>query len=91
MRFGHFFVDRPIFASVLSILIILIGATAYLGLPVAQYPEIAPPTVQVTASYPGASAEVVSDTVSTPLEQEITVSRACSTWSARRPPTASCR
>ena len=71
MRFGHFFVDRPIFASVVSILIILIGATAYLSLPVAQYPEIAPPTVQVTASYPGASAEVVSDTVSTPLEQEI--------------------
>ena len=71
MGFGHFFVDRPIFASVVSILIVLIGATAYLGLPVAQYPEIAPPTIQVTASYPGASAEVVSDTVSTPLEQEI--------------------
>ena len=48
-----------------------LGAAAYLALPVAQYPEIAPPTVQVTASYPGASAEVVSDTVSTPLEQEI--------------------
>ncbi len=71
MGFGHFFVDRPIFASVVSILIVLIGAAAYLGLPVAQYPEIAPPTIQVTASYPGASAEVVSDTVSTPLEQEI--------------------
>ncbi len=71
MRFGHFFVDRPIFASVVAILITLIGAAAYLGLPVAQYPEIAPPTIQVTASYPGASAEVVSDTVATPLEQEI--------------------
>ena len=71
MRFGHFFVDRPIFASVVSILIILVGAAAYFGLPVAQYPEIAPPTIQVTASYPGASAEVVSETVATPLEQEI--------------------
>ena len=71
MRFGHFFVDRPIFAAVVSILITLVGATAYFGLPVAQYPEIAPPTIQVTASYPGASAEVVSDTVATPLEQEI--------------------
>ncbi len=71
MRFGHFFVDRPIFASVVAILITLLGAAAYFGLPVAQYPEIAPPTIQVTASYPGASAEVVSETVSTPLEQEI--------------------
>jgi hydrophobe/amphiphile efflux-1 (HAE1) family protein len=71
MRFAHFFVERPIFASVLSILITLIGAAAYFGLPVAQYPEIAPPTIQVTASYPGASAEVVSETVATPLEQEI--------------------
>jgi multidrug efflux pump len=71
MRFGHFFVDRPIFASVVSILITLVGAAAYFGLPVAQYPEIAPPTIQITASYPGASAEVVSQTVATPLEQEI--------------------
>ncbi len=71
MRFGHFFVDRPIFATVVAILITLVGAAAYFGLSVAQYPEIAPPTIQVTASYPGASAEVVSETVSTPLEQEI--------------------
>jgi hydrophobe/amphiphile efflux-1 (HAE1) family protein len=71
MGFGHFFVDRPIFAAVVSILITLLGAAAYFGLAVAQYPEIAPPTVQITASYPGASAEVVSQTVSTPLEQEI--------------------
>ena len=66
-----FFVDRPIFATVVSIFIVLVGAAAYLVLPVAQYPEIAPPTIQVTASYPGASAETVSDTVATPLEQEI--------------------
>src|ERR687898_1916387 len=71
MGFAHFFVERPIFASVCSILIVLIGAAAYVTLPVAQYPEIAPPTIQVTASYPGASAEVVSETVATPLEQEI--------------------
>ena len=71
MGFAHFFVERPIFASVCSILIVLIGLAAYLTLPVAQYPEIAPPTIQVTASYPGASAEVVSETVATPLEQEI--------------------
>ncbi|MFZ0694780.1 MAG: efflux RND transporter permease subunit, partial [Alphaproteobacteria bacterium] len=71
MNFSHFFVDRPIFAAVLSIFITLIGGIAYFALPVAQYPEIAPPTIVVTASYPGASAEVVSNTVATPLEQEI--------------------
>ena len=71
MGFAHFFVDRPIFATVVSVFIVLVGAAAYLGLPVAQFPEIAPPTIQVTASYPGASAETVSDTVATPLEQEI--------------------
>src|SRR3954463_5451849 len=71
VNLSHFFIDRPIFASVLSIFVILIGAAAYFTLPVAQYPEIAPPTIVISASYPGASAEVVSDTVSTPLEQEI--------------------
>jgi len=71
MRLSHFFIDRPIFATVLSIFITLIGGFAYFVLPVAQYPEIAPPTIVVNASYPGASAEVVSDTVATPLEQEI--------------------
>ncbi len=71
MRFAHFFIDRPIFASVLSILITLIGGIAFVSLPVSQYPEVAPPTIQVSASYPGASAEVVSETVATPLEQEI--------------------
>src|SRR6267142_4907085 len=71
MRLSHFFIDRPIFAAVLAIFITLIGGVAYFTLPVAQYPEIAPPTIVVTASYPGASAEVVSDTVAAPLEQEI--------------------
>ena len=70
-RFTHFFIDRPIFASVLSILIVLIGTIALIGLPIAQYPEIAPPSVQVKAIYPGASAEVLAQTVATPLEQEI--------------------
>jgi hydrophobe/amphiphile efflux-1 (HAE1) family protein len=71
MKFSHFFIDRPIFATVISIFITLLGGVAYFILPVAQFPEIAPPTIVVTGSYPGASAEVVSDTVATPLEQEI--------------------
>ena len=71
MRFAHFFVDRPIFASVLSVAIMLVGAVSYLRLPVGQYPEIAPPTISVNASYPGASAEVVAATVAAPIEQEI--------------------
>jgi multidrug efflux pump subunit AcrB len=71
MGFTHFFVDRPIFAAVLSILLTLVGGIAYFTLAVAQYPEIAPPTVVVSTSYPGASAEVVSETVATPIEQEL--------------------
>ena len=71
MRLSRFFIDRPIFAAVISILIVLVGLVAYPTLPVAQYPEIAPPTITVTASYPGASAEVLADTVAAPLEQEI--------------------
>ena len=71
MRFTHIFIDRPILATVLSVFVTLVGLGALVILPVAQYPEIVPPTVQVTTSYPGASAEVVSQTVATPLEQEI--------------------
>ncbi len=70
-RFTHFFIDRPIFASVLSIVIVLVGSLALIGLPIAQYPEIAPPTVQVSAVYPGANAKVVAETVATPIEQEV--------------------
>ncbi|MEM8818362.1 MAG: multidrug efflux RND transporter permease subunit [Pseudomonadota bacterium] len=70
-RFSHFFIDRPIFAAVISILLVIMGAVSYGQLPVAQYPEIAPPTVQVTASYPGASAETVADTVAAVIEQEV--------------------
>ncbi|MDX1573916.1 MAG: multidrug efflux RND transporter permease subunit [Methylophaga sp.] len=71
MRFTHFFVERPIFATVLSVLIVLVGSIAYFSLPVAQYPEIAPPSISVTASYPGATAETAADTVATVLEQQI--------------------
>ncbi|MDQ0467321.1 efflux RND transporter permease subunit [Labrys wisconsinensis] len=71
MRFAHFFVDRPIFAVVLAIVISLVGTIAFLGLPVAQYPEIAPPTIVIRASYPGANAETVAATVATPLEEQI--------------------
>src|SRR3984885_9199367 len=71
MRLSHFFIDHPIFATVLSLFLTIVGGVSYFTLPVSQYPEIAPPTIQVTASYPGASAEVISKTVATPLEQQI--------------------
>ena len=70
-KFTHFFIDKPIFASVLSIVIIMVGGLALIGLPIAQYPEIAPPTVVVSATYPGANAQVVAETVATPIEQEV--------------------
>ena len=71
MNFPHFFIDRPIFAGVISIVITLVGVIALLTLPIAQYPDIAPPTIQVTATYPGANAQVVSETVATPIEQQV--------------------
>ena len=69
--FSRFFIDRPIFAAVLSIVMTIAGGVAVLTLPVAQYPEIAPPTVQVFCTYPGASAVVVSQTVAAPIEQQV--------------------
>src|SRR3954452_23437374 len=71
MRFAHFFVDRPIFAAVVSIFIVVVGLVTLVQLPVAQYPSIAPPTVRVQAFYPGATAETIAETVATPLEQQI--------------------
>ncbi len=71
MRIAHFFIDRPRFATVLSVFVTAFGLGALAILPVAQYPEIVPPTVKVTTSYPGASAETVARTVATPLEEEI--------------------
>jgi hydrophobe/amphiphile efflux-1 (HAE1) family protein len=71
MRLSRFFIDRPIFAAVIAILITVVGAISYFFLPVAQYPEVVPPTVTVSAVYPGASAETVAETVANPIEQEI--------------------
>jgi hydrophobe/amphiphile efflux-1 (HAE1) family protein len=71
MKFAHFFIERPVFAGVLSIVTIIVGAIAIFTLPVAQYPEIAPPTVTVSASYPGANAKTVAETVATPIEEQI--------------------
>ena len=69
--FSRFFIDRPIFASVLSILIFLAGLIAVFELPIAQYPPVAPPTIQVDCNYPGASAQVVAQTVAAPIEQQV--------------------
>src|ERR1700747_2820527 len=68
---ARFFVDRPIFATVLSIVIVTIALVALQGLPIAQYPEVVPPTVNVSATYPGSRAKVVADTVAAPIEQEV--------------------
>src|SRR6202795_1877578 len=69
--FSRFFIDRPIFASVLSIIVFLGGIIAVFTLPIAQYPEITPPTVEVSAVYPGANAQVVADGVAAPIEQQV--------------------
>src|SRR3954451_15130963 len=71
MRFSHFFIDRPIFATVLSLLLTIAGAIVQRSLPISEYPEIAPPTVNIRAVYPGASAQVLAETVATPIEQEV--------------------
>jgi HAE1 family hydrophobic/amphiphilic exporter-1 len=68
---SKFFIERPVLANVIAILMVLIGAVALLGLPVAQYPDVVPPTVQVTTRYPGASAKTVLDTVALPIEQQV--------------------
>jgi len=71
MKFSHFFIDRPIFAAVLSIVIVIIGGLAIFQLPIAQFPDIVPPTIVVSARYPGANPQVLADTVAAPIEQEI--------------------
>jgi hydrophobe/amphiphile efflux-1 (HAE1) family protein len=71
MRLSHFFIDRPIFAAVVSIVFVILGGVSFSRLPIAQYPEIAPPVINVTGQYPGASAEVVAATVVTPIEEQI--------------------
>lgn len=71
MKFAAFFVDRPIFASVLSIMVFICGAIALVNLPVSEYPDVTPPSIVVSASFPGANPAVISETVSTPLEEQI--------------------
>jgi len=71
MRISHFFIDRPIFAAVVSVIFVILGGVSFLRLPIAQYPEIAPPIINVSGQYPGANADVVASTVVTPLEQQI--------------------
>src|SRR6202163_375378 len=71
MRISHFFIDRPIFASVVSIVFVILGGVAFVRLPIAQYPEIAPPIINVAGQYPGASADVVASTVVAPIEEQI--------------------
>src|SRR3989441_10352068 len=69
--FSRFFIERPIFASVLAIIITLAGLIAGFSLPIAQYPEISPPTATITTSYPGASAETIAATVAAPIEEQL--------------------
>jgi multidrug efflux pump len=71
MDISRFFIDRPRFATVLSIFIFLVGALSIFKLPVSEYPEVAPPQVVVRAQYPGANPRVISETVATPLEEQI--------------------
>ena len=68
---SKFFIDRPVLSNVLAIVMMLLGAVSLYTLPVAQYPEITPPTVQVSASFPGASPEVLAETVAAPIEQQV--------------------
>lgn len=69
--FSRFFINRPIFAAVVSIVIIIAGLVTLRTLPVAQYPEIAPPTISVSTNYPGANAQVLSETVAQPIEEQV--------------------
>jgi hydrophobic/amphiphilic exporter-1 (mainly G- bacteria), HAE1 family len=71
MRLSHFFIERPVFATVLSLILTIAGAIALQSLPISEYPEIVPPTVNIKATYPGAPAEVIAETVAAPIEQEV--------------------
>src|SRR5579872_3836924 len=71
MRISHFFIDRPIFAAVVSIVFVILGGVSFSRLPIAQYPEIAPPVINITGQFPGASAETVAATVVAPIEQQV--------------------
>ena len=69
--FAHFFITRPVFAAVISVLVVLAGVLALTQLPIAQYPEVVPPQVVVTANYPGADARTVAETVAAPIEEQV--------------------
>ena len=71
MNISNFFIDRPIFAGVLSLLIFLGGLIAMVGMPISEYPEVVPPSVIVRAQYPGANPKVIAETVATPIEEQI--------------------
>src|ERR1041385_7076697 len=71
MRFSHIFIDRPIFATVVNAFVVFIGLGALVSLPVSQYPNIVPPTVQVTTTYPGASADTLVNNVALPIELQV--------------------
>ena len=77
--FSKFFINRPIFATVISLLILLAGIVSITSLSIEQYPDLTPPTVQVSAKYPGASPEVIANTVAAPLEQQSTAWKICFT------------
>ena len=69
--FSHFFIDRPIFAAVISIVISIAGAVAMVNLPIAQFPDITPPQISVTATYPGADANTVAQNIGAPVENQV--------------------
>ena len=75
MKFSHIFIRRPIFAAVIAIFIVIVGGLAYMRLPVAQFPEVAPPTVTVTATYPGANAQIAPTPLRRPSSRKSTASR----------------
>lgn len=80
-----FFIDRPVFSAVISILIVIVGIIGLTMLPIDQYPQITPPVVKISASYPGASALTVSQAVATPIEQELNGTPECFTWNQTVP------
>ncbi len=89
MNFSQFFIKRPIFAAVLSLVILIGGAISLFQLPISEYPEVVPPTVVVRANFPGANPKVIGETVASRWSRPSPASRACSTCRPRRPPTAS--
>jgi Cu/Ag efflux pump CusA len=91
MSLSKFFIDRPIFAGVISVIIFLAGLIAMTQLPISEYPEVVPPSVVVTAQFPGANPDTIASTVATPLENRSTVPRTCFTCPRRQPATARSR